>query len=165
MRQWQHWGSGCYNYVCEDNRLHIIVLNSTYTCFYGGQELKVQSKLCCYQHGKISLTLLISDSAAARRGRVAAHGERGVPALPRGLRRQVPRGGGGVCPAHQAAPLTRVPPTRADMRGHVSRVRPRDRASCQSDRCVASHVTHVSSVRITFSQETKKRIIHADLKS
>ena len=45
VRQWQHWGSGCYNYVCEDNRLHIIVLNSTYTCFYGGQELKVQSLL------------------------------------------------------------------------------------------------------------------------
>ena len=45
VRQWQHWGSGCYNYVCEDNRLHIIVLNSTYTCFYGGQELKVQYML------------------------------------------------------------------------------------------------------------------------
>ena len=103
----------------------------------------------------ISLTLLISDSAAARRGRVAAHGERGVPALPRGLRRQVPRSGSGVLPAHQAAPLTRVPPAPADMWGHVSRVRPRNHVYCQYDRCVASHVTHVSSVKITSSQETK----------
>ena len=65
VRQWQHWGSGCYNYVCEDNRLHIIVLNSTYTCFYGGQELKVQTtwKILAV---KISLTLFISDSAEAR---------------------------------------------------------------------------------------------------
>lgn len=25
VRQWQHWGSGCYRYKCEDGRLHIIV--------------------------------------------------------------------------------------------------------------------------------------------
>ena len=41
VRQWQHWGSGCYNFKCEDGRLEIIVLNHTYTCYYSGQELKV----------------------------------------------------------------------------------------------------------------------------
>lgn len=24
-REWQHWGSGCYQYKCEAGRLHIIV--------------------------------------------------------------------------------------------------------------------------------------------
>lgn len=28
VRQWQHWGSGCYEYSCQNGRLHIIV--STY---------------------------------------------------------------------------------------------------------------------------------------
>ena len=114
----------------------------------------------------VNLTLsIIPDSAAAWRWRVAAHWERGLPALPRDLRWQVPGGGGGVRPAHQAAPLTRVPPARADMRGHVSRVQPRDLAGGQSDNCEASRVTRESSLRITSSQETKKRIIHADLQS
>lgn len=26
MRQWQHWGSGCYAYKCENGRLHITVI-------------------------------------------------------------------------------------------------------------------------------------------
>jgi len=25
VRQWQHWGSGCYQYTCQSGRLHIIV--------------------------------------------------------------------------------------------------------------------------------------------
>lgn len=25
MRQWQHWGSGCYGYRCQNGRLHILV--------------------------------------------------------------------------------------------------------------------------------------------
>lgn len=25
VRQWQHWGSGCYRYQCEFGRLHILV--------------------------------------------------------------------------------------------------------------------------------------------
>lgn len=25
VRQWQHWGSGCYKYNCQNGRLHIIV--------------------------------------------------------------------------------------------------------------------------------------------
>lgn len=25
MRQWRHWGSGCYGYRCENGRLHILV--------------------------------------------------------------------------------------------------------------------------------------------
>ena len=37
VRQWQHWGSGCYKYFCEAGRLHIEVLNNTYTCFYPQQ--------------------------------------------------------------------------------------------------------------------------------
>lgn len=24
-REWQHWGSGCYEYKCELGRLHILV--------------------------------------------------------------------------------------------------------------------------------------------
>lgn len=26
-REWQHWGSGCYKYRCENGRLHIMVLS------------------------------------------------------------------------------------------------------------------------------------------
>lgn len=25
-REWQHWGSGCYKYRCENGRLHILVI-------------------------------------------------------------------------------------------------------------------------------------------
>jgi len=25
VRQWQHWGSGCYEYSCQNGRLHIVV--------------------------------------------------------------------------------------------------------------------------------------------
>ena len=45
VRQWQHWGSGCYNFNCQDGRLQIVVLNQTYTCFYPGQELKVSPEV------------------------------------------------------------------------------------------------------------------------
>eukprot|EP00095_Tigriopus_kingsejongensis_P009354 snap_masked-scaffold488_size158317-processed-gene-0.2 protein:Tk09354 transcript:snap_masked-scaffold488_size158317-processed-gene-0.2-mRNA-1 annotation:"conserved hypothetical protein" len=41
VRQWQHWGSGCYQYLCQDRRLHIMVLNHTYTCFYPQQEIEI----------------------------------------------------------------------------------------------------------------------------
>ncbi len=41
VRQWQHWGSGCYEYKCADGRLHILVLNHTYTCFYPQQEISI----------------------------------------------------------------------------------------------------------------------------
>jgi leishmanolysin-like peptidase len=41
VRQWQHWGSGCYNYLCKNGRLHIEVLNNTFTCFYPRQEIPV----------------------------------------------------------------------------------------------------------------------------
>lgn len=27
VRQWQHWGSGCYEYACQNGRLHIIVID------------------------------------------------------------------------------------------------------------------------------------------
>lgn len=42
VRQWQHWGSGCYKYHCKNGRLHIEVANNTYTCFYESQQLKIQ---------------------------------------------------------------------------------------------------------------------------
>ncbi len=42
VRQWQHWGSGCYRFTCgNDGRLHVHVLNQTLTCFYPNQELRV----------------------------------------------------------------------------------------------------------------------------
>lgn len=41
VRQWQHWGSGCYMYKCADGRLHIQILNHTFTCFYTYQTIKV----------------------------------------------------------------------------------------------------------------------------
>ncbi len=43
VRQWQHWGSGCYEFTCseEDGRLHLVVLNRTYTCFYPQQEIQI----------------------------------------------------------------------------------------------------------------------------
>lgn len=28
IREWQHWGSGCYKYKCESGRLHIVVSNT-----------------------------------------------------------------------------------------------------------------------------------------
>ena len=41
-REWQHWGSGCYNYNCKHGRLHVIVANYTYECFFAGQELHIR---------------------------------------------------------------------------------------------------------------------------
>lgn len=40
-REWQHWGSGCYQYRCQDGRLHILVNNYTYTCHYPNQKLSI----------------------------------------------------------------------------------------------------------------------------
>ncbi|CAG2109264.1 unnamed protein product [Medioppia subpectinata] len=42
VRQWQHWGSGCYKYRCNEGLLHLEIRNQSYTCFYANQELKVQ---------------------------------------------------------------------------------------------------------------------------
>ncbi|XP_014219740.1 leishmanolysin-like peptidase isoform X2 [Copidosoma floridanum] len=42
VRQWQHWGSGCYQYKCEAGRLHIMVTNYTYTCYHAGQEIAIR---------------------------------------------------------------------------------------------------------------------------
>lgn len=41
-REWQHWGSGCYDYQCENGRLHIIVANYSFECFYPGQEIHIR---------------------------------------------------------------------------------------------------------------------------
>ncbi|KAG7306620.1 hypothetical protein JYU34_007993 [Plutella xylostella] len=42
IREWQHWGSGCYKYKCKKGRLHIIVGNYTYECSHAGQVLHVR---------------------------------------------------------------------------------------------------------------------------
>ncbi|XP_037292230.1 leishmanolysin-like peptidase isoform X2 [Manduca sexta] len=42
LREWQHWGSGCYKYKCQSGRLHIVVGNYTYTCFHANQVLQVR---------------------------------------------------------------------------------------------------------------------------
>ncbi|XP_018320626.1 leishmanolysin-like peptidase [Agrilus planipennis] len=42
MRQWLHWGSGCYAYRCENGRLHILVGNYSYTCFHAHQEISIR---------------------------------------------------------------------------------------------------------------------------
>jgi len=42
VRQWQHWGSGCYQYSCHAGRLNIIVDNRTFPCYYPGQELQIR---------------------------------------------------------------------------------------------------------------------------
>lgn len=41
-REWQHWGSGCYNFLCQNGRIHILVANYTYECFYPGQEISIR---------------------------------------------------------------------------------------------------------------------------
>ncbi|KAJ3639882.1 hypothetical protein Zmor_003253 [Zophobas morio] len=42
MRQWQHWGSGCYGYRCQNGRLHILVDNYSYECFHPNQEISIR---------------------------------------------------------------------------------------------------------------------------
>lgn len=42
LRQWQHWGSGCYEYKCEHGQLHIIVANFTYICYHAEQVLRIR---------------------------------------------------------------------------------------------------------------------------
>lgn len=42
IREWQHWGSGCYKYKCESGRLHIVVGNYTYTCYHASQVLQIR---------------------------------------------------------------------------------------------------------------------------
>uniref|UniRef100_A0A8W7PTP8 Leishmanolysin-like peptidase n=1 Tax=Anopheles coluzzii TaxID=1518534 RepID=A0A8W7PTP8_ANOCL len=41
-REWQHWGSGCYQYRCQQGRLHILIANKSFECYFAGQKLKVQ---------------------------------------------------------------------------------------------------------------------------
>ncbi|XP_063220729.1 leishmanolysin-like peptidase [Bacillus rossius redtenbacheri] len=47
VRQWRHWGSGCYRYSCSAGRLHILVGNYSFTCYDTGQVLDVQ----LFSHG------------------------------------------------------------------------------------------------------------------
>lgn len=41
-REWQHWGSGCYDFRCERGRIQVIVANYSYECYYPGQELQIR---------------------------------------------------------------------------------------------------------------------------
>ncbi|KAK2713757.1 hypothetical protein QYM36_009592 [Artemia franciscana] len=53
-RQWQQWGSGCYEFKCHHGRLGIIVENHTYTCYYTGQEIAIRRYSSDWLHvGKI----------------------------------------------------------------------------------------------------------------
>ncbi|XP_072402346.1 leishmanolysin-like peptidase [Diabrotica undecimpunctata] len=42
VRQWVHWGSGCYAYRCENGRLHILVGNYSYECYHANQEISIR---------------------------------------------------------------------------------------------------------------------------
>uniref|UniRef100_A0A6P7GXF4 Leishmanolysin-like peptidase n=1 Tax=Diabrotica virgifera virgifera TaxID=50390 RepID=A0A6P7GXF4_DIAVI len=42
VRQWVHWGSGCYSYRCENGRLHILVGNYSYECYHANQEISIR---------------------------------------------------------------------------------------------------------------------------
>lgn len=41
-RHWQHWGSGCYGYRCENGRLHILIGNYSYECFHANQKITIR---------------------------------------------------------------------------------------------------------------------------
>ncbi|XP_050314645.1 leishmanolysin-like peptidase [Anthonomus grandis grandis] len=42
LRQWMHWGSGCYGYRCQNGRLHILVGNYSYECYHANQEISIR---------------------------------------------------------------------------------------------------------------------------
>lgn len=42
MRQWMHWGSGCYGYRCQNGRLHVLVGNYSYECYHANQEITIR---------------------------------------------------------------------------------------------------------------------------
>lgn len=44
IRQWMHWGSGCYAYQCREGRLHVMVTNYTYTCYHANQPIYIRIK-------------------------------------------------------------------------------------------------------------------------
>lgn len=50
VRQWPHWGSGCYKYACSNGRLQIEVANYTYTCYHSKQEIKIQLQYSGWLH-------------------------------------------------------------------------------------------------------------------
>ena len=55
VRQWQHWGSGCYEFTCEAGRLHIIILNqasfSQFIAQRGNDKISWRLLfLRCFQH-------------------------------------------------------------------------------------------------------------------
>ncbi|UYV62458.1 LMLN [Cordylochernes scorpioides] len=72
VRQWQHWGSGCYRYTCRAGRLHLNVANHTYTCLHTGQHLRIQlfvndwlhiGTIVCPSCHEICKAMIIMDSS------------------------------------------------------------------------------------------------------
>ena len=57
VRQWQHWGSGCYQYKCEAGRLHIMVNFIMHTVLHMSRLIKFGNKY----HGLLEI-LLYSDT-------------------------------------------------------------------------------------------------------
>ena len=43
VRQWQHWGSGCYYFDCFNGRIRIHVSNYTYICYKAGQIIPIRT--------------------------------------------------------------------------------------------------------------------------
>ncbi len=42
LKQWKHFGAGCYSYKCEDGMLNIVVRNVSLTCEEPGQKVEVR---------------------------------------------------------------------------------------------------------------------------
>jgi leishmanolysin-like peptidase len=42
MKQWKRYGAGCYEYKCDEGRVHIVVRNATLVCEKEGQEIQVR---------------------------------------------------------------------------------------------------------------------------
>merc|ERR1719410_2682087 len=42
IKQWTRYGSGCYNYQCENGLLNIIVRDVTYSCHHRNQKIPIE---------------------------------------------------------------------------------------------------------------------------
>ncbi|KAK7869707.1 hypothetical protein R5R35_011777 [Gryllus longicercus] len=79
VRQWQHWGSGCYRYACHSGRLHLEVANYTYTCYYPRQEVPIRIMAYGWLHQG---ALLCPPCEELCQEELASKGERCKPASP-----------------------------------------------------------------------------------
>lgn len=85
MRQWQHWGSGCYRYQCEGGRLHILVGKYNYTCYHAHQSITIRIISNNWLHkGAIvcpPCNDICGDEFEKRGGMVCRPGEEAPPSL------------------------------------------------------------------------------------